>query len=71
MSFSDKKFSLEYLTFNLSNQIERILKIAKIFYRWQFNSKIYDLETETEIITLSFKDKSFHHNLTFRFENKS
>ena len=44
ISFSDEKFNLDYLTFNLPNSIERISEIAEIFYRYGFNSKIYDIE---------------------------
>ena len=67
ISFSDEKFNLDYLTFNLPNSIERILEIAEIFYRYGFNSKIYDVETEKTTIIL--EDKSFGHTLTFRLEN--
>ena len=64
ISFSDEKFNLDYLTFNLPNSIERI---SEIFYRYGFNSKIYDVETEKTTIIL--EDKSFGHTLTFRLEN--
>jgi hypothetical protein len=64
INFSDEKFNLDYLTFNLSNSIERI---AEIFYRYGFNSKIYDVETEKTTIIL--ENKSFSHTLTFRLEN--
>ena len=52
---------------NLPNSIERISEIAEIFYRYGFNSKIYDVETEKTTIIL--EDKSFGHTLTFRLEN--
>ena len=55
------------MTFNLPNSIERISEIIEIFYRYGFNSKIYDVETEKTTIIL--EDKSFKHTLTFRLEN--
>lgn len=67
ISFSDEKFSLDYLTFNLPNSIKRISEIAEILYRYGFNSKIYDVETEKTTIIL--EDKSFGDTLTFRLEN--
>jgi len=67
ISFTDEKFNINYLTFNLPNSIERISEIAEIFYRYRFNSKIYDVETEKTTIIL--EDKSFGHTLTFRLEN--
>ena len=67
ISFSDEKFNLDYLTFNLPNSIERISEIAEIFYRYGFNFKIYDVETEK--ITIILEDKTFGHTLTFRLEN--
>lgn len=67
ISFSDEKFNLDYLTFNLLNSIERISEIAEIFYRYRFNSKIYDVETEKTTILL--EDKSFGYTFTFRLEN--
>jgi len=67
ISFSDEKFNLDYLTFNLPNSIERISEIAEIFYRYRFNSKIYDVETEKTTIIL--EDKSFGYTITFRLEN--
>ena len=66
ISFSDEKFNLDYLTFNLPNSIERISEIAEIFYRYRFNSKIYYVEAEKTTIIL--EDKSFVHTLTFRVE---
>ena len=33
ISFSNEKFRFDYLTFYISNSIERISEIAKIFYR--------------------------------------
>jgi hypothetical protein len=50
--FKDEKFNLDYLTFNLPNLIElieRISEIAEIFYRYRFNSKIYDVETDLDL----------------------
>ena len=67
ISFTDEKFNLDYLTFNLPNSIGRISEIAEIFYRYTFNSKIYDVETEKTTIIL--EDKSFTHTITFRLEN--
>lgn len=64
ISFTDEKFNLDYLTFNLPNSIERISEIAEIFYRYRFNSKIYDVETEKTTIVL--ENKSFVHTITFR-----
>ena len=55
------------MTFNLPNSIERISEIAEIFYRYRFNSKIYDVETEKTTIVL--EDKSFVHTIIFRLEN--
>lgn len=37
------------MTFNLPNSIERISEIAEIFYRYRFNSKIYDVETDLDL----------------------
>lgn len=45
ISFSDEKLNLDYLTFNIPNSIERISKIAEIFYGYRFNPKIYDIDT--------------------------
>lgn len=67
ISFSDEKFNLDYLTFNLPNSIERISEIAQIFSRYKFNSKIYNVETEKT--TTILEDKSFGHTITFRLEN--
>lgn len=47
--FKDEKFNLDSLTFNLANSIERISEIAEIFYRYRFNSKIYDVETDLDL----------------------
>lgn len=67
ISFNHEKFTLDYLTFNLSNSIDRISEIAEIFYRYRFNSKIYYVEAEKTTIIL--EDKSFVHTLTFRVES--
>lgn len=41
--------------------------MAEIFYRYRFNYKIYDVETEK--ITIILDDKSFGYTITFRLEN--
>lgn len=64
---SDEKFNLNYLTFNLPNSKERISEITAIFHRHGFNSNIYHVETEKNMIIL--KNKSFWHTLSFRVEN--
>lgn len=67
ISFKHEKFTLDYLTFNLPNSIDRISEIAEIFYQYKFNSNIYYVETEKTKIIL--EDKSFLHTLTFRVES--
>jgi hypothetical protein len=45
INFSDENLSLDYLVFNLPRFRTRMIKVAELFYKYGFNSKIYNTET--------------------------
>ena len=68
INFSDENLSLDYLVFNLPRFRTRILEIAEIFYKYGFNSKIYN--TETGNYSEIFTKKKFTYSITFTLENE-
>ena len=46
INFSDEKLDLNYLVFNLPRFKTRMLKVAKIFHKYGFNSRTYNPDTE-------------------------
>ena len=46
INFSDEKLGLDYLVFNLPRFRTRIREVAEIFYKYGFNSRTYNVDTE-------------------------
>lgn len=68
INFSDEKLDLDYLVFNLPRFRTRMLKVAKIFHKYRFNSRTYNADTE-KYSTILY-EKTFTHWLTFTLENE-
>lgn len=68
INFSNQKLDLDYLVFNLPRFRTQILKVAKIFHKYGFNSRTYNADTE-KYSTILYK-KTFTHWLTFTLENE-
>ena len=69
ITFSDEKFFLDYLVFNLPRFRTRMNEIAEIFYKYRFNSKI--LNTNTGKFQTIFYNKNFTHSVAFAFEEET
>lgn len=46
INFSDEKLDFDYLVFNLPRFRTQILKVAKIFHKYGFNSRTYNVDTK-------------------------
>ena len=68
INFSDERLDLDYLVFNLPSFRTRMLKVAKIFHKYGFNSRTYN--TDTEKYSTILYEKTFTHWLTFTLENE-
>jgi hypothetical protein len=68
INFSNEKLDLDYLVFNLPRFRTQMLKVAKIFHKYGFNSRTYNADTE-KYSTILY-DKTFTHWLTFTLENE-
>ena len=68
INFSDEKLDLDYLVFNLPRFRTRMVKVAKIFHKYGFNSRTYNPDTE-KYSTILY-EKTFTHWLTFTLENE-
>ena len=66
--FSDEKLSLDYLILNLPNFRTKMREIAKIFHKYRFDSRAYNVETEK--YSTIFYHKSSKHSLLFRLDNE-
>ena len=66
-NFSNEKLDLDYLVFNLPRFRTQRLKVAKIFHKYGFNSRTYNIDTGKHSTILY--EKTFTHWLTFTFEN--
>lgn len=69
IDFKNQSLNLDYLTFNLPNSRQRIEEFGLIFFKYGFNSKIYDDQIETTQPV--FQDESLNYTLTFRLEKES
>ena len=69
INFSDENLSLDYLVFNLPRFRTRLIKVAELFCKYGFNSKIY--KTETGKYSEIFTKKKFTYSITFTLENES
>ena len=69
LDFKSQSLNLDYLTFNLPNSRQRIEEFGLIFFKYGFNSKVYDDENETTQPV--FQDESLNYTLTFRLEKQS
>ena len=67
-NFSNEKLDLDYLVFNLPKFKTQMLKVAKIFHKYGFNSRTYNADTE-KYSTILY-EKTFTHWLTFTLENE-
>ena len=67
INFSDEKLDLDYLVFNLPRFRTRMLKVAKIFHKYGFNSRTYNADTG-KYSTILY-EKTFTHWATFTLEN--
>ena len=67
-TFSNEKLDLDYLVFNLPRFRTQMLKIAKIFHKYGFNSRTYNVDTK-KYSTILYKE-TFTHSLTFTLENE-
>lgn len=67
-SFSNEKLDLDYLVFHLPRFRTQMLRVAKIFHKYRFNSRSYNLDTE-KYSTILY-EKTFTHWLTFTLENE-
>ena len=67
INFKDEKLDLNYLVFNLSRFGTLMLKVARIFYKYEFNSRTYNASTIKYLKILY--NKTFTHWLTFTLEN--
>ena len=67
-NFSNEKLDLDYLVFNLPRFRTWMLKVAKIFHKYGFNSRTYNADTEKYSRILY--DKTFTYWLTFTLENE-
>jgi hypothetical protein len=68
INFSNEKLDLDYLVFNLPRFRTQMLKVAKTFHKYGFNSRTYNADTE-KYSTILY-DKTFTHWLTFTLENE-
>ena len=68
INFSNEKLDLDYLVFNLPRFKTQMLKVAKIFHKYGFNSRTYN--DDTEKYSTIFYEKTFTHWLTFTLENE-
>ena len=68
INFSDEKLDLDYLVFNLPRFRTRMLKVARIFHKYGFNSRIYN--TNTEKYSRILYKRTFTYWLTFTLENE-
>ena len=68
INFSDEKLGLDYLVFNLPRFGPRMLEVAEIFHKYEFNSRTYNVDTEKHSTILY--NKTFTHSLTFILENE-
>ena len=66
INFSNEKLDLDYLVFNLPRFRTRMLKVAKIFHKYGFNSRTFNHDTE-KYSTILY-NKTFNHSLTFTHE---
>jgi len=68
INFSDEKLGLDYLVFNLPKFRIRMLEVAEIFHKYEFNSRTFNADTEK--YSTIFYEKTFNHSLTFTLENE-
>lgn len=68
INFSNEKLDLDYLVFNLPRFRTQMLKVAKIFHKYGFNSRTYD--SDTEKYSMILYEKTFTHWLTFTLETE-
>ena len=66
-NLSNEKLDLDYLVFNLPRFRTQRLKVAKIFHKYGFNSRTYNIDTRKHSTILY--EKTFTHWVTFTFEN--
>ena len=69
IDFKNQSLNLDYLTFNLPNSRQRIEEFGLIFFKYGFNSKVYDDKIDTT--RTLFQDESLNCTLTFRLEKES
>lgn len=68
INFSDEKLNLDYLGFNLPSFRPHMLEVAKIFYKYGFNSLTFNLDMK-KYSTILY-NKNFLHSLTFTLETE-
>jgi hypothetical protein len=59
INFSNEKLDLDYLVFNLPRFRTQMLKVAKIFHKYGFNSRTYNADTEKYSTIYLFNGQKF------------